>query len=141
MAIKAYSQKDKRRSIKFETDVNIEGDFLYSHAYHLQSDRNYSSTPTNPATGQVGNEQYAIVDFSTVPSGIYNLVVYTDNQVVAKDILILFQRDGINIGDASLMIQIIEPEDGDFFGIDETIDFSVSSSIDFSEVEYQYQEQ
>lgn len=141
MAIKAYSQKDKRRSIKFETDVDIEGDPLYSHAYHLQSDRNYSSTPTNPATGQVGNEQYAIVDFSTVPSGIYNLVVYTDNQVVAKDILILFQRDGINIGDASLMIQIIEPEDGDFFGIDETIDFSVSSSIDFSEVEYQYQEQ
>lgn len=141
MAIKAYSQKDKRRSIKFETDVDIEGDSLYSHAYHLQSDRNYSSTPTTPAIGQVGNEQYAIVDFSTVPSGIYNLVVYTDNQVVAKDILILFQRDGINIGDASLMIQIIEPEDGDFFGIDETIDFSVSSSIDFSEVEYQYQEQ
>ena len=141
MAIKAYSQRDKRRSIKFETDVDIEGDPLYSHAYHLQSDRNYSCNPTTPSTGQTGNEQYAIVDFSTVPSGIYNLVVYTDNQVVAKDILILFQRDGINIGDASLMIQIIEPEDGDFFGIDETIDFSVSSNIDFSEVEYQYQEQ
>ena len=98
MAVEAYTTKDTSRPLKFETEVNIDGDEIFATAYAKDSTDTYDLTETPTSSfGTSDVEQVVIADFSQVPAGIYTIVIYTSDQVVSKDILIVYNEDGFTI--------------------------------------------
>lgn len=96
MAVKAYPQ-DNARPVKFTSELDLEGDILTATAYDTD-DNSYDVTGEPEVSGSAsGEESIVMCDFSSLDPGLYKLVITTEDLVVSKSILIMFNENAHTI--------------------------------------------
>jgi hypothetical protein len=101
MALTGFTEKDKNKALCFTTTRDIVGEEIYAKAYDFANDLSYDINSDSTSTGGTGEEQTVFVNLSNVPSGTYSIVLFTNDQVLSKDIMLVFNEDGYTIDGAA----------------------------------------